>query len=83
MTKEEVDAAIAALEGWGRSLDTWVLICAAIFAIFLAAEAALGVAHWLNEGHLRPLRAEQARLQALEVARLDARPKEACAGGAR
>jgi hypothetical protein len=71
VTKEEVDAAIAALESWGRSVDTWVLICAAVVAIFLAAEAAFGVAHWLNERQLRPLRAEQARLHELEIVGLN------------
>ena len=57
MGKEEVEVAIRGLESWGRTVDNWVLICAAFVAIFLAAEVIFSVAHWRNENKLRPLRA--------------------------
>lgn len=77
MTKEEVDAAIVTLENWGRSVDTWVLICAVFVALFLAAEAALGVAHWLNEKQLRPLRESQAVFREKELVALGKAADEA------
>jgi len=77
MTKEEVDAAVAALESWGRSIDTWVLICAVFVALFLAAEAALGVTHWINEKHLRPLRESQANFREKELLALGKAADEA------
>jgi hypothetical protein len=45
MGKEEIEAAISALEVWGRTVDNWVLICAAGVAIFLAAEVVFSVSH--------------------------------------
>jgi hypothetical protein len=70
MIKEEVDAAITALENWGRTLDSWTLLCAVAIAVFLALGVVLGIAHWINERHLRPLRIEQARFHDLQVSRL-------------
>jgi hypothetical protein len=67
MTKEEVDAAITALENWGRALDSWTLLCAIGIAVFLALGVVLGFAHWINEKHLRPLRIEHVRLHDLQV----------------
>lgn len=77
MTKEEVDAAITALESLERSVDTWVLICAVFVAVFLAAEAALGVAHWLDEKRLRPLRELQADFHKKELMALSKAADEA------
>jgi hypothetical protein len=46
MGKAEVEAAIKVLEDLGRTVDNWVLICAAGVAIFLAAEVVFSVIHW-------------------------------------
>jgi hypothetical protein len=70
MTKEEVESAIGALEKWSRTVDNWVLICAAFVALFLAAEVVFSVLHWRNEKRLRPLRVEQAQMHAKELAGL-------------
>jgi hypothetical protein len=70
MGKEELDAAIAALEASGRTIDNWVLACAVGVAVFLAAEVVFSVAHWINERKLQPLRVEQSRLHAVELAEL-------------
>lgn len=74
MTKEELAGAIASLdsailpfESWGRIIDNWVLICAAIVAAALAAEVVFSVMHWKNERSLRPMRAELSRLHAVEL----------------
>jgi hypothetical protein len=77
MSKDEVDSAITALEAWGRFEDNWVLICAAGVALFLALEVIFSVAHWRNERTLRPLRAEQSRLHATELAELGRTAEEA------
>jgi len=71
MGKVTVDAAIGALETWGRSLDTWILVFAVFVAVSLAAEAVVSVMHWQNENKLRPLRAEQSRIHEEELARLN------------
>jgi len=71
MGKDEVEVAIRALEGWSRTIDNWVLICAAGVAIFLAAEVVFSVVHWRNENRLRPLRVTQAQLHADELVRLN------------
>src|SRR5580700_4461406 len=71
MTKEAVDAAVTSLEAWGRSVDNWVLIFAALVAVALTFEVIFSVLHWKNENTLRPLRAEQARLNALQIATLE------------
>jgi hypothetical protein len=70
MGKDEVEAAIGVLEAWGRTVDNWVLICAAIVAFSLAAEVIFSVLHWRNENKLRPLRTEQTRLHNLELVEL-------------
>jgi hypothetical protein len=72
MGKEEVEAAIDALEAWGRTIDLWVMICAIGVAIFLSGEVFFSVAHWLNDRNLVPLRAEQSRLHEVELAQLGA-----------
>ena len=77
MGKDAIDAAIAALETWGRTVDNWVLIFGAGVAICLMVEIIFSVAHWRNENKLRPLRAEQARLHAVELAQLGAVADEA------
>jgi hypothetical protein len=77
MTKDAVDAAIAALETWGRTVDNWVLICAAGVAIFLAAEVVFSVAHWINERNLRPLRVLQSDFHAKELLELGKSADEA------
>jgi len=77
MNKDEVDSAITALEVWGRFEDNWVLICAAGVALFLALEVVFSVAHWRNERALRPLRTEQSRLHAIELAELGRTAEEA------
>ena len=48
MGKEEVEAAINALEAWGRTIDLWVMICAIGVAIFLLGEVIFSVAHSLK-----------------------------------
>jgi hypothetical protein len=77
MTKEAVDAAIAALETWGRTVDNWVLICAAGVAVFLAAEVVFSVAHWINERNLRPLRVLQSNFHVKELITLGKSADEA------
>jgi hypothetical protein len=70
-TKEEVEAAIAAVEGTIATLDTWVLWFAALVAVGVVGEAVLGVAHWMKDRELRPLRVMQAQLHENEIAQLD------------
>lgn len=70
MGKEEVEAAIGALETWGRTIDFWVMICAIGVAIFLSGEVVLGVAHWLNDRNLAPLRVLQSQIHANELEQL-------------
>jgi hypothetical protein len=70
MTTADVDAAIASFETWGRTVDNWVLICAAIVAIFLTAEVVFSVLHWRNENRLRPLRVQQAQFHETELGNL-------------
>jgi hypothetical protein len=70
MDKQALEATISSLEDWGRSLDHWVLICAASTAIFLAAGIVFGIFHWLNENRLRPLRAQQAAFFSDELVKL-------------
>jgi len=77
MSKEEVEVAISALEASVRTIDFWVLIFSIGVAVSLAAEVILGVAHWQKETQLRPLRAEQARLHAIEIADLGKIAEEA------
>src|ERR1700741_4211814 len=70
MDKQAVEAAISSLEDWGRTVDNWLLICAAGVAIFLAAGVIFGVSHWLNEKRLRPLRAQQAAFHTEQLVKL-------------
>jgi hypothetical protein len=77
MSKEEVDSAIVAIEAAISAIDTWVLICTALVAIGVAGELYFGIAHWLKDGELRPLRITQAQYHEKEVAELNARTKEA------
>jgi hypothetical protein len=71
MGKTELDGAIGSLEALGRTIDNWVLVCAIVVAIFLAAEVIFSVAHWQNEVRVRPLRIAQAQLHADELAQLN------------
>lgn len=77
MNKEAVEAAIGALEGSIRSIDTWVLIFAAVVAIGLTLEVVFSVAHWLKDRQLPPLRLELARLNAIEFTALTERAANA------
>ncbi len=70
MSKEELEAAIGALEFWGRWIDNIVLICAVGVAWSLAVEVIFSVAHWRNENKLRPLRIAQVQLHENELATL-------------
>ncbi len=71
MGKAEIEAAIKTLEGWSRTVDNWVLICAAGVAIFLAAEVVFSVIHWRTENKLRPLRVTQSQLHEDELVKLN------------
>ena len=77
MDKGTVEAAISTLETWGRTVDNWVLICAAGVAVFLAAEVIFSVAHWINEKKLRPLRTLQSEFYAKELVDLGKTAAEA------
>lgn len=70
MSKEEIEAAIGALESWGRWIDNIVLICAVGVALSLAVEVVFSVAHWRNENKIRPLRIAQAQFHENELAAL-------------
>lgn len=70
MTPPEVDAAIRNLEAWGRKVDNWELLCAAAVGLFLMLEVIFSVLHWINERHLRPLRAQQAQFHETELGEL-------------
>lgn len=67
MNKAEVEAAIAALESWGRTVDNWVLGCAVAVALALALEAFFSITHWLNDKKLRPFREQLAHLNSAET----------------
>jgi len=71
MDKAGVEAAINTLESWGRTIDNWVLIFAALVAICLTVEVVFSVAHWLNERQLRPLRTQLSQFNAKEIAELN------------
>ena len=71
LPKEELGAAIAALESRIAAIDTWILILSAIVALGIAGELYCGVAHWLADRALSPLRAEQATLQEVELKKLN------------
>jgi hypothetical protein len=71
MSKEALEAAIGSLEAWGRTVDNWVLVFAAIVAIALTAEVVFSVLHWRNENSLRPLRTALATQNAREIAELN------------
>jgi ribosomal protein L12E/L44/L45/RPP1/RPP2 len=70
MEKDEVAAAIAVVEQSLRSIDTWLLVFTALVAIGVAGELWFGLAHWLKERELRPLRETQAQLQERDLATL-------------
>src|SRR3569833_1350185 len=70
MGTEALGATISALELWSRTLNNWMLICAAGVAIFLVAEATLLISHWLNQNRLSLLRAQQASFYAEELVKL-------------
>src|SRR6185503_5256245 len=70
MDQEAVEAAISSSEGWGRTVDNWLLICVAGIAIFSAAAVVFSVSHWLNEKRLRPLKAQQAAFHTEELVKL-------------
>jgi hypothetical protein len=70
MGKAEIEAAIANLEAWGRTVDNWVLICAAVVALSLTAEVVFSVMHWRNENRLRPIRTAQSQLHETELVTL-------------
>lgn len=72
MGRTEVEAAINALEAWGRTIDFWIMVCAIGVAVFLSAEVIFSVAHWLNDKNLVPLRVQQFRLHEVELAQLGA-----------
>jgi hypothetical protein len=62
MGKDEVEAAISALETSIATLDTWVLVFAALVAIGVVGEAVLGVRHWMLDGRLRTVRHLESQL---------------------
>jgi|ERR1039458_276901 hypothetical protein len=70
MTKEELldaaiasaDSAVSGVESAIRTLDTWVLVFAALVAIGVLGESILGIWHWVKDRELRPLRVTQAHL---------------------
>lgn len=68
MGKDEVEAAIAALDESLRRTDFWILVFGAIVAISLSIEAIFSVRHWILERQLRPLRVEQTRIHDAELA---------------
>lgn len=70
MTKEAVDAAIAAVEGSVTTTDTWVLLFAALVAIGVVGEAVLGIRHWILDGRLHALRTTQSQLHEKELTAL-------------
>lgn len=70
MGKVEVEAAISALETSITTLDTWVLVFAALVAVGVVGEAALGVRHWMLDGRLRTLRHVESQLHENELAQL-------------
>src|SRR6185369_10693846 len=71
VTRDQVEAAIRSLEATGSTIDTWVLIFAAVVAIGIVGETVLGVAHWIKDRQLRPLRAAQAQFHETELALLN------------
>ena len=70
MTKEEVDAAIVALEGSISSLDTWLWIATAIVAIGVIGEVIFGVRHLMLDNSLRELRRVETQIHEEELAQL-------------
>jgi hypothetical protein len=67
MNKAEIEAAIATLESWGRTIDNWVLGCAVVVAVALLLEAIFSVTHWRNDRKLKPLREQLAQLNNIEL----------------
>jgi hypothetical protein len=67
MGKAELDTAIAALEGSLSTINTWLLIFSAVVAIGVGGEAFFGVAAWMKDRQLRPLRAMQVQLHETEL----------------
>jgi hypothetical protein len=70
MTKEAVEAAIAAVENSISTVDTWVLVFAALVAIGVVGEAVLGVRHWILDDRLHSLRVSQSQLHENELTAL-------------
>ena len=70
MGKEEVEAAIAAVEKTVRTIDTWILWCTLLVALGVAGELALGIAHWIKDRELRPFRVLQSQLHEKELLEL-------------
>ncbi|MGD0565170.1 MAG: hypothetical protein ABSA66_19040 [Roseiarcus sp.] len=77
MTKDEVEIAISSIEKSMSSIDTWLLLFTLLVAVGVAGELILGVSHWLKDRELRPLRAEQSRIHATELAQLGTAAAEA------
>lgn len=76
MTKEAIEAGIAALESSISTVETWVLIFAALVAIGVVGEAVLGVRHWILDGRLHALRADQSALHEKQLADADKKVAE-------
>jgi len=72
MGREQVSAAINAIETLIATLDTWVLVFAGFVAIGVVGEAILGVWHWRLDGRLRDLRHTEAQLHESEIANANA-----------
>lgn len=70
MTKEEVDAAIVALEGSISSLDTWLWIATAIVALGAIGGAVFVVRHLILDGGLRELSHVETQIHEKELAQL-------------
>jgi hypothetical protein len=70
MTREEVVAAIAAIENFVANLDMWVLGFAALVAVGVVGEAILGVWHWRLDGRLRDLRHSESQFHEADIAQL-------------
>ncbi len=70
MTKEEIDAAIVAVESSISGLEGWVIPFAFLVAIGVAGEAVIGVKQLLNNRELKGLRINEAELITKERAAL-------------
>src|ERR1700733_9951134 len=71
MTKEEVAAAIAKLEGSIADIDIWLWIFGAIVAIGVVGEATFGISHLIKDSTLRRLRATEALIHEREFTLLN------------